>query len=416
MILREHEADKDSQAILREVVAYYEQSSMAKNRASTLFGQITNMKLHSTRWNGTIRNFILQWVDKVREYHHLAGPSNIITESMKKAILMNMVKSDSKLNDVIIRDMQRQRDGELEYNYDTFLEHLLQTADIIDGAVGSMRRPVAANMHERYDHYDTIEQLGADLEDMRYDDNESDHQGDEDLYFNYTNRSRRSEFGPTVDGATWRSLNKDDQRVWNSLSPDGREKIAKFFNQRKKGIGSAPSMPKGSSMSTISKFYKMPKTTATDNTRTTIKTHEQDRESLDECEQDDEEQTVDDEVKMILSQARQDKSTKKFLHKFLGKKPPKSPPTTKQADRDINCTRIVYRVTNNGSSDAQEKGGLVDRGANGGLAGKDLRVIALTDRWVDITGINDIRIDNFRIGTAGGVVKTQKGPVMAVDR
>ena len=153
-ILRDHEIDKDAQKILAEVIAYFEQSSMAKNRASTLFGQITSMKVHSTRWNGTMRNFILHWVDKVREYHRLSGPSNVISDSMKKTILMNLVKSDPKLNDVIIRDMQRQRDGEAEYPYEVFLEHILQTADIIDGAVGSTRRTTTANMHERYDGYD----------------------------------------------------------------------------------------------------------------------------------------------------------------------------------------------------------------------------------------------------------------------
>jgi hypothetical protein len=90
-----------------------------------------------SRWNGTVRNFILNWVDKVRVYHRLAGPSNHVTDS---ANIMNLVKPDSKLNNVNIRDQQRQRDGELEYSYDVFLEHLLQTADIIDGAIGHGRQ------------------------------------------------------------------------------------------------------------------------------------------------------------------------------------------------------------------------------------------------------------------------------------
>jgi hypothetical protein len=44
--------------------------------------------------------------------------------------------------------------------------------------------------------------------------------------------------------------------------------------------------------------------------------------------------------------------------------------------------------------DAYETGGLVDRETNGGLAGKDLRLITITERWVHITGINDIPVDN----------------------
>jgi hypothetical protein len=80
---------------------------MARNSASALFSHITSMRIHTTRWNGTMRNFILHWVDTVREYHRLSGPSNQMNDAMKKTILMNLVKSDPKLNDVIISDMQQ---------------------------------------------------------------------------------------------------------------------------------------------------------------------------------------------------------------------------------------------------------------------------------------------------------------------
>jgi hypothetical protein len=129
--------DKDAQKIIAKVVACYEKS----------FSQITSMKIYSTRWNGTVRNFILNWVDKVRVYHRLAGTSNHVTDS---ANIMNLVKPDSKLNNVNIRDQQRQRDGELEYSYDVFLEHLLQIADIIDGAIGHGRRTTSSIIHEWY--------------------------------------------------------------------------------------------------------------------------------------------------------------------------------------------------------------------------------------------------------------------------
>lgn len=42
-ILRDHEDDKDAQRITAEVVTYYEKSSMAKNRACTLFSKITSI-------------------------------------------------------------------------------------------------------------------------------------------------------------------------------------------------------------------------------------------------------------------------------------------------------------------------------------------------------------------------------------
>jgi hypothetical protein len=41
-------------------------------------------------------------------------------------------------------------------------------------------------------------------------------------------------------------------------------------------------------------------------------------------------------------------------------------------------------------------------------------VITITERWVDITGIDDIPVDSICMGTVGGVVTSQKGPVIAI--
>ena len=57
---------------------------------------------------------------------------------------------------------------------------------------------------------------------------------------------------------------------------------------------------------------------------------------------------------------------------------------------------------------------LVDRGANGGVAGDDVRVIFKTSRTVDIKGIDNHQVIDVPIGTVGGVVTTQKGPVIAI--
>ena len=56
----------------------------------------------------------------------------------------------------------------------------------------------------------------------------------------------------------------------------------------------------------------------------------------------------------------------------------------------------------------------MDHGADGGIAGDDVHIIAKTDRSVDIQGIDNHRINEIPIVTAGGVVNTQKGPVIAI--
>ena len=57
---------------------------------------------------------------------------------------------------------------------------------------------------------------------------------------------------------------------------------------------------------------------------------------------------------------------------------------------------------------------LIDRGANGGLAGSDVRVIETTQRQANVSGINDHTISGLPIVTAAGVVQSHLGPICVI--
>ena len=57
---------------------------------------------------------------------------------------------------------------------------------------------------------------------------------------------------------------------------------------------------------------------------------------------------------------------------------------------------------------------LIDRGANGGLAGADLRVIHTTPRKINIVGIDDHELTGLNVVTAAALLDTQKGPIIGV--
>jgi hypothetical protein len=59
-------------------------------------------------------------------------------------------------------------------------------------------------------------------------------------------------------------------------------------------------------------------------------------------------------------------------------------------------------------------GALIDRGANGGIAGDDVRIINRTGRQVDVQGIDNHQIVDIPIVTAGAVVKMQRGEVIII--
>jgi hypothetical protein len=57
---------------------------------------------------------------------------------------------------------------------------------------------------------------------------------------------------------------------------------------------------------------------------------------------------------------------------------------------------------------------LMDRGSNGCVAGTDIRTIFKTGRTVDIRGIDNHQCTNIDIGIVGGVIHTQKGPIIGI--
>ena len=73
---------------------------------------------------------------------------------------------------------------------------------------------------------------------------------------------------------------------------------------------------------------------------------------------------------------------------------------------------MTYQVSATQAS--HSKGALIDRGANGRIAGNDVGIIATTGKSVDIQGIDNHRSKEIPIVTTGGVINTQKGPVIAI--
>ena len=62
----------------------------------------------------------------------------------------------------------------------------------------------------------------------------------------------------------------------------------------------------------------------------------------------------------------------------------------------------------------QSNNHLIDRGANGGLAGADMRVIHTTPRQINIVGIDDHELTGLHVVTAAALLDTQKGPIIGI--
>jgi hypothetical protein len=86
---------------------------------------------------------------------------------------------------------------------------------------------------------------------------------------------------------------------------------------------------------------------------------------------------------------------------------------SKNSRRSVNLAHNEYKVSYHKASSGQSLS-LIDRGANGGVAGTVVRVIFKTGRTVDIRGIDNHQCTNVDIGTVGGAINTQKGPIIGI--
>ena len=77
---------------------------------------------------------------------------------------------------------------------------------------------------------------------------------------------------------------------------------------------------------------------------------------------------------------------------------------------------VHYRVMNGNHRQRASRGSLVDRGANGGILGNDVRITQQHPRTVDVTGIDNHQLQNLKLCDAVGKTMSQKGPVIVVLR
>jgi hypothetical protein len=78
----------------------------------------------------------------------------------------------------------------------------------------------------------------------------------------------------------------------------------------------------------------------------------------------------------------------------------------------VKLNDVMYQVSNH--KQKMLPLALIDRGANGGVAGSDTRLIDKSQRSFHIQGIDDHMIKDVVIGTVGAVINTQRGEVIAI--
>ena len=238
--------------------------------------------------------------------------------------------------------------------------------------------------------------------------NDNEYSWDTPIYDEYfgsyiiqaSDRSRR--FRPSLPCLIWNSLSKFDQQTWDQISPAGKWNVVKGLSES----------------ATNNNREKSPSSLSTDNKCLSTKLHEGDSNNSYNASDNNVSTFIspiaspNSQVQnstTLINAARSSNTTSETdelhpadLPKFLSEDHVKKDATLSKPSTPTKFksnTHIQYFVSRH-QHDTVMRGSLVEKGANGGMAGNDLKIIATSDRKVDISGIDNHELTGLKIVTA----------------
>ena len=385
---RKHEGTRDAQAVWSDYMHYMRTSSKADIELEDLMTSITSLRL-TTSYRSTSENFIVEWLDKVKRYEDMTPINSHFSDGMKKAMLQNAMSGIKEFQDVKTADQMEvaKGNGPIDYtNYVTLLQNVAATYDKAH-TPSKPRRLINANEWEAYLN----------------DDQEHEVREFEDEYFGSylvnENRSNTRHRRPSLRREVWEKLSKADQMVWDQMTGFGKWTI--ISGQRTSILDND-----GNRQTQV-------------NLHETI--NEEDEHFIDALEDVPDDNNVAQDNNILINAAKSKSplpagDIRRLLSSTANANSTSSSPQQKKTTKfNVSLAEIVrYRVSQHHGAYTKGVGSLIDRGANGGLAGSDVRIISKSDREVDVSGIDGHEMTNLPIVTAGGVVLTQRGEAIVI--
>ena len=418
-IIRSHEHDFDAQSAYVKIKNYHLQSTKAKIESSVILSYITSSKLGEGTWNGTTESFILNWQNQVRLYENHVPPSDHFSDGQKRIMLQNAVHGIAELRQVKNTADQMGATSGTTLSYDEYTSLLFSAATAYDDQfkVRKAKRHVMSHDIQNDSSY-----ISDDI--VYPDDNET---FDIDCPISSiqayatnfrTNANPKNNSNKVrMSSDKWFSLSDQNKTIWDRLDDKAKAIILGYVPPTSHS-STRPSFSKSSSSS-------KPFPAKLGSAGKSVQAHLHEMSAYDfllanlhNLETTDDDTTPEDIGEEEPTPPDNDHCDNLLINaaKSRGKTLPPGDirrVMSKSSTRTINMAHIAYRVSFHDSITVN-KLSLIDRGANGGVAGEDVRVIFRTSRTVDIKGIDNHHVNDIGIGTVGGVVQTQHGPVIAI--
>ena len=385
-LVKDHEGD--AQLIIELLHEHHTGNSQySRSEINRITKYLTNIKLDDT-WRGTNESFLMHYNDQLRLLDSLVDSDEKLPDNTRVTFLESAVESVPDLRRVKITDnvLQAQLDSTRPITYRSYFDLLKDAAFHLDQATKRGSKIRRTNVHFS----------GPNNEDDHQNLTSDDHHviQQEDVCNEPPEPLSYSVFQSHFQGSSTSSTQKIflPKPIWEKLSKDQQQMIIDHNRSLPKSGSSSISTPNKSPSPLPHK--PTPQQTAKSQQ---VHTHQSDESTADTTKI---ETTPSDPLLAMVHQSiHTSNDDTSDITKVLSAK----------RSRQIQvCKHYIFQHANHTNNQ------LVDRGANGGLAGSDMRVIYKTHRKINISGIDNHEVNGLDVVTAATLLNTSLGKVIGI--
>ena len=385
-LVKDHEGD--AQLILELLHDHHTGNSQySRSEINRITKYLTNIKLDDT-WRGTNESFLMHYNDQLRLLDSLVDSDEKLPDNTRVTFLESAVESVPDLRRVKITDnvLQAQLDSTRPISYRSYFDLLKDAAFHLDQATKRGNKIRHTNVHfSGPNDEDEHQNLSSDDPQVIQQENVSSEPPEPLSY---------SVFQSHFQGSSTSNTQKIflPKPIWEKLSKDQQQMIIDHNRSLPKSGSSSLSTPNKSPSPLPHK--PTPQQTAKSQQ---VHTHQSDQSTADTTKV---ETTPSDPLLAMVHQSiHTSDDDASDITKVLSAK----------RSRQIQvCKRYLFQHANHTNNQ------LVDRGANGGLAGSDMRLIYKTHRKINISGIDNHEVTGLDVVTAATLLNTSLGKVIGI--
>ena len=384
-LVKDHEGD--AQLILELLHEHHTGNSQySRSEINRITKYLTNIKLDDT-WRGTNESFLMHYNDQLCLLDSLVDSDEKLPNNTRVTFLESAVESVPDLRRIKITDnvLQAQLDSTRPISYRSYFDLLKDAAFHLDNATKRGNKVRHTNVHFSGPHDEDEHQS------LSSDDPQVIQQ--EDVCSEPPEPLSYSVFQSHFQGSSTSNTQKIflPKPIWEKLSKDQQQMIIDHNRSLPKSGNSSLSTPNKSPSPLPHK--PTPQQTAKSQQ---VHTHQSDKSTADTTKV---ETTPSDPLLAMVHQSiHTSDDDVSDITKVLSAK----------RSRQIQvCKRYLFQHANHTNNQ------LVDRGANGGLAGSDMHVIYKAHCKINISGIDNHEVTGLDVVTAATLLNTSLGKSLA---